>query len=70
MEFKEVAGKFLKFAVLVVEYCKDVNINPIEKHLTMQLVRSATSCGANYEESRGKKGTVFKQIFSVCFQGL
>ena len=53
MDFKELAEKFLKFAVLVVEFCKDVDKNPIDKHLAMQLVRSSTSCGANYEESRG-----------------
>ena len=32
----------------------DVRMEPLkEKYLAMQLIRSSTSCGANYEESRG-----------------
>lgn len=53
MGFEKVADKFLKFATKVIQYCQGLNKNPIEKHLAMQLVRSSTSCGANYEESRG-----------------
>ena len=53
MELEEIADKSLTFTVLVVRYCQDLNKNPLERHLAMQLVRSSTSCGANYEESRG-----------------
>ena len=53
MGFEKVADKFLKFATKVIQYCQGLNKNPIEKHLAMQLVRSSTSCGANYEETRG-----------------
>ena len=53
MHYQEIAERFLKFSASVIRYCSSLHKNPIEKHISLQLVRSATSCGANYEESRG-----------------
>jgi len=40
-----------KFGEDVIKFCKTVRINEILKPLTSQLVRSATSVGANYMEA-------------------
>lgn len=53
MGYKEIAAKFLEFATLVIQYCRDHNKDQIDKHISIQLIRAATSCGANYEEARG-----------------
>ena len=53
MNSKEISDRLLKFSVMVLKLCLGLNRNPIEKHISIQLTRSATSSGANYEESRG-----------------
>ena len=53
MNSQEVFDKRLKFSAEVLRLCLRLNRNPIEKHISLQLTRSATSSGANYEESRG-----------------
>jgi four helix bundle protein len=42
-----------KFGESVICFCKGVNENSINKPLINQLVRSATSVGANYMEANG-----------------
>jgi len=42
-----------KFGESVICFCKSVNENSINKPLINQLVRSATSVGANYMEANG-----------------
>ena len=53
MDSREMSDLFLKFSSNVIKLCVSLNKNPIEKHISLQLARSATSSGANYEESRG-----------------
>ncbi len=40
-----------KFGELVIDFCKHIRINDITKSLVGQLIRSATSVGANYNEA-------------------
>ncbi|MEN8154351.1 MAG: four helix bundle protein [Acidobacteriota bacterium] len=53
MDSKKMSDLFLKFSANVVKFCLPLNKNPVEKHISLQLVRSSKSTGANYEESRG-----------------
>ncbi len=40
-----------KFGERVIDYCKLIRVNEITKSILSQLVRSATSIGANYNEA-------------------
>jgi four helix bundle protein len=40
-----------KFGEMVIDFCKAIKINEITKPILSQLVRSATSVGANYNEA-------------------
>lgn len=42
-----------KFGEDVIEFLKTIKIDVINKELVSQLVRSATSVGANYQEADG-----------------
>ena len=52
MNSEELADRFLNFASLVLQLESGLNKSHSSKHIFNQLVRSATSCGANYEEAR------------------
>lgn len=45
--------RFLSFASNVIMLVKNIDNNQVNRHVCMQLLRSATSIGANYEEARG-----------------
>lgn len=53
MNSKDISDRLLIFSANVLKFCMTLNKNSIEKHISLQLTRSATSSGANYEESRG-----------------
>lgn len=57
----------LRFAEGVIDYCKDVPQNTVTMPLVSQLVRSATSIGANYQEANGAASKKdFRNKIFVC----
>ncbi|MCK4640771.1 MAG: four helix bundle protein [Candidatus Marinimicrobia bacterium] len=52
MNPEELSDRFLNFASSVLHLESGLNKSYASKHIYNQLVRSATSCGANYEEAR------------------
>ena len=50
---EELADRLLAFAVNVIKIVSDLPQNPVEKHISFQLLKCGTSPGANYEEARG-----------------
>jgi len=56
-----------KFGENVLKFCKSVKLNEIVRPLIVQLVRSATSIGANYMEANGasSKKDFINKIF-IC----
>jgi four helix bundle protein len=68
---EELAERLLKFAVLIIKLCEKLPHDAIGNHVRIQLLRSGTSPGANYEEARGaeskadfihKLGVVLKEL--------
>ena len=55
MELKanELSERFLKFIALIFQQIKKLHTNQLNRHVTLQLFRSSTAIGANYEEARG-----------------
>jgi four helix bundle protein len=49
----ELSARFLNFAASVFKHCKKIHTNQMDRHVVMQLFRSSTAIGANYEEARG-----------------
>jgi four helix bundle protein len=56
-----------KFGVSVIELCKKIEQNAITKPIINQIIRSATSIGANYMEANGasSKKDFINKIF-IC----
>ncbi|MBI2326252.1 four helix bundle protein [Candidatus Collierbacteria bacterium] len=56
-----------KFGEKIILFCKDLNQDTISKPLISQLVRSATSVGANYMEANGASSkTDFRNKIYIC----
>ncbi|MEA3322888.1 MAG: four helix bundle protein [Patescibacteria group bacterium] len=56
-----------KFGENVIEFCKTVEKNAITNSLISQLVRSATSVGANYMEANGASSKKdFRNKIHIC----
>ncbi len=53
MNTGNLSDRLLDFSAGIVRYCIKLNRSPSEKHIGLQLIRSSTSAGANYEEARG-----------------
>jgi four helix bundle protein len=49
----QLSERFLLFASNIVKLVKRIDSNQFHRHIGMQLFRSATAIGANYEEARG-----------------
>jgi len=49
----DLSQRFLKFAVDGIKLFGQMNKSYAEIHIAKQLIRSVTSCGANYEEASG-----------------
>lgn len=47
------SDRLLNFSVAVLKLLQRIDKNQMHHHIVMQLFRSATSIGANYEEARG-----------------
>ena len=52
MNSEEMSNRFLDYAAAIISLSKRLGTNYQVKHISNQLLRSATSCGANYEEAR------------------
>jgi len=56
-----------KFAEEIIEFCKSIKINTINKPIISQIIRSATSIGANYCEANGASSKQdFKNKIYIC----
>ena len=53
MRGDDIAERLLEFAARVVKLASALPKSPVGQHISMQMVRSGTSAGANYEEARG-----------------
>lgn len=57
----------LQFSTSIINFVKQITLTPINKNIVSQLIRSATSIGANYceaNESESKKDFIHK--ISIC----
>ena len=50
---EELSERFLDFASETIHLINQVKKSHVTRQITLQLLRSATSCGANYEEACG-----------------
>lgn len=50
-ENQDLSDRFLEFGAMIVRLTLRLNKNPVERHIGLQLLRSATSSGANYQEA-------------------
>ena len=56
-----------KFGEDIIEFCKKLKINLVNKPLLSQLIRSSTSIGANYCEANGASSKKdFKNKIYIC----
>ncbi len=56
-----------KFGENIIEFCKKIKPNIINRPLIDQIIRSATSIGANYMEANGANSKKdFKNKISIC----
>jgi len=56
-----------KFSTQVIAFAKDLQKNNVNKNIIDQLLRSATSVGANYREANGASSKKdFKNKISLC----
>ncbi|HLD38093.1 MAG: hypothetical protein UV02_C0039G0017 [Candidatus Kuenenbacteria bacterium GW2011_GWA2_42_15] len=57
------------FAENVVVLCKKIKLNDLNKSIIIQLIRSATSIGANYMEANGASSKKdFKNKIFICLK--
>lgn len=52
-----ISEKVENYAANVIRLCKSIEPDYFDQHTLLQLMRSATSVGANYEEGRGASST-------------
>jgi len=71
-----IAGRLLEFGVAVLRLSSQMPRHSAGRHVSLQLVRSATSAGANYEEARAaesrgdfvhKLGIAAKEMREACY---
>lgn len=56
-----------KFGEHIIDFCRDIKTNPISSPLINQVVRSATSIGANYMEANGASSKKdFRNKIYIC----
>ncbi|MCL0057218.1 four helix bundle protein [Dehalococcoidia bacterium] len=49
----QISDRLLAYGVTIIKICRELNKTEIGRHIGNQLLRAATSVGANYEEARG-----------------
>ena len=63
----DLEDRTLKFAESIIELCKKVPQTPVTLPIISQLIRSATSIGANYAEANGASSKKdFKNKIFIC----
>lgn len=56
-----------KFGEAIIEFCRTIQQDAITKPIISQLIRSATSIGANYMEANGASSRKdFRNKISIC----
>jgi len=55
---EELSDRFLDYAASIITLVKSLGNSYQGKHISKQLLRSATSCGANYEEAQSAESKV------------
>ncbi len=71
MKGDDIAERLLAFAVDIIRVSDAVAKSPSGKHVCGQLLRSATSAGANYEEARGAESNKdFVHKLGICLKEL
>ena len=62
-------AKTKKFAVDVVDYCDELPLTPGSRNIIFQLIKSATSTGANYRAAcRGRSKKEFHAKMSITVE--
>ncbi len=71
MKGDDIAERLLDFAASIIKMTAAMSRSHTGKHVGGQLVRSATSAGANYEEARGAESTKdFVHKLGICLKEL
>ena len=71
MKGDDIAERLLAFAVRIIKMSGVLSKSQPGKHVCGQIVRSATSAGANYEEARGAESNRdFVHKLSICLKEL
>jgi four helix bundle protein len=69
MRGDELSDRLLDFGVRVIRLAGALPRGVASRHVASQLLRSGTSCGANYEEARGGESHAdFVHKLSVCWK--
>lgn len=56
-----------KFSIGVIDICKKIKPTPVNRNLISQVIRSATSIGANYREANGASSkNDFRNKVFIC----
>jgi four helix bundle protein len=72
----DIAGRLLRFGVEVLELASALPKHAAGRHVALQLVRSGTGAGSNYEEARAaesradfvhKLGVAAKEMREACY---
>jgi len=72
----DIAQRMIAFASAIIRVARAMPKDPASRHIAMQVIRSSTSCGANYEEARAaesrpdfihKLGISLKEIRETCY---
>ncbi|RMH76034.1 MAG: four helix bundle protein, partial [Calditrichaeota bacterium] len=67
----ELQDRLIEFAVQVIRLCSGLPGNVVVKHLSVQLLRSATSPAANYGEARAAESrSDFIHKLRICLKEL
>ena len=67
MRGDDIAERLLEFAVRVIKMADSLPKSPSGKHISGQVIRFATSAGANHEEARGAESNKdFIHKLGIC----
>ena len=68
---ENIAERLLDFSVRILKLADSLPKSPSTSHISMQIVRSGTSAGANYEEARGAESDKdFIHKLGICLKEL
>ncbi|MHB2148365.1 four helix bundle protein [Calditrichota bacterium LG25] len=71
MKADDLEKRLIDFSVKVINICKNMSEDYISRHLSVQLLRSATSVAANYGEARGAESRKdFVHKLRICLKEL